>query len=131
MNKKYTCCFFGHRKTNKTPELVERLTTTIKELIEKSEINTFLFGSKSEFDDLCHKVVTELKEKYPHIKRVYVRSAYQHIPDWYEDSLLKHYEGTYFPEHMENAGRASYVERNQEMIDKSNFCVVYYDENYL
>lgn len=131
MNKKYTCCFFGHRKTNKTPELVERLTTTIKELIEKSEINTFLFGSKSEFDDLCHKDVTELKEEYPHIKRVYVRSAYQHIPNWYEDSLLKHYEGTCFPEHMENAGRASYVERNQEMIDKSNFCVVYYDENYL
>ena len=32
---------------------------------------------------------------------------------------------------MENAGRASYVERNQEMINKSKFCVVYYDENYL
>ena len=24
----------------------------------------------------------------------------------------------------------SYVERNQEMINKSDFCVVYYDENY-
>ena len=33
-------------------------------------------------------------------------------------------------EHMENAGKASYVERNQEMINKSDFCVVYYDENY-
>jgi len=54
----------------------------------------------------------------------------QHIPDWYEDSLLKHYEDTYFPEHMEKAGKASYVERNQEMINKSNFCIVYYDENY-
>lgn len=32
---------------------------------------------------------------------------------------------------MENAGRASYVERNQEMINHSKFCVVYYDENYL
>ena len=32
---------------------------------------------------------------------------------------------------MENAGKASYVERNQEMINESNFCVVYYDENYL
>ena len=40
-------------------------------------------------------------------------------------------EGTYFPEHMENAGRASYVERNQEMINHSKFCVVYYDKNYL
>ena len=45
--------------------------------------------------------------------------------------MLNHYEGTYFPEHMENAGRASYVERKQEMINRSKFCVVYYDENYL
>ena len=98
--------------------------------VNNKEVNIFYFGSKSEFDDLCHKVVTELKEKYSHIKRVYVRSAFQHIPEWYEDNLLKHYEDTYFPEHMENAGRASYVERNQEMINKSNFCIVYYDENY-
>ena len=32
---------------------------------------------------------------------------------------------------MENAGRASYVERNQEMINQSDYCVVHYDENYL
>lgn len=124
------CCFFGHRKIDETPELIERLTREIEILIDEKEVSIFYFGSKSEFDDLCHKTVTELKEKYPHIKRVYVRSAFQHIPDWYEDSLLKHYEDTYFPEHMENAGRASYVERNQEMINKSDFCVVYYDVNY-
>ncbi len=27
-----------------------------------------------------------------------------------------------------NAGKASYVERNYAMIDKSSYCVVYYDE---
>lgn len=124
------CCFFGHRKIDKTLELIERLTREIEALIIEKAVSTFYFGSKSEFDDLCHKTVTELKEKYPHIKRVYVRSAFQHIPDWYEDSLLEHYEDTYFLEHMEKAGRASYVERNQEMIDKSDFCIVYYDENY-
>ena len=45
--------------------------------------------------------------------------------------LLEHYEETYFPEHMAKAGRASYVERNQEMINKSDACICYYDENYL
>ena len=45
--------------------------------------------------------------------------------------MLERYEDTYFPEKMSNAGKASYVERNQEMINKSGFCVVYYDENYL
>ena len=130
MDSDKACCFFGHRKMEKSPELIERLTREIEALIIEKAVSTFYFGSKSEFDDLCHKTVTELKEKYPHIKRVYVRSAFQHIPDWYEDSLLEHYEDTYFPEHMEKAGRASYVERNQEMIDKSDFCIVYYDENY-
>ena len=131
MSNEKTCCFFGHRKIDETEELKNKLYEIIEKLIEKEKVDTFLFGSKSQFDDLCHKVVTELKEKYPRIKRIYVRSAFQHIPDWYEESLLKHYEGTYFPEHMEKAGKASYVERNQEMINNSDFCVIYYDENYL
>ena len=129
--KCYTACFFGHRKIDETEELKNKLYEIIEKLIVNEKVNTFLFGSKSEFDDLCHKTVTKLKEKYTHIKRIYVRSAFQHIPDWYEDSLLKHYESTYFPEHMKNAGSASYVERNQDMIDHSQYCVVYYDENYL
>ena len=128
--KNYTTCFFGHRKIDETEELKNNLRGIIENLIVNEKVDTFFFGSKSQFDDLCHKIVTELKEKYPHLKRIYVRSAFQHIPDWYEDSLLQHYEDTYFPEHMENAGRASYVERNQEMINKSDFCIVYYDENY-
>lgn len=129
--KDKSCCFFGHRKIDETEELKNNLCRVIENLIESEDVDTFLFGSKSEFDYLCHKIVSELKEKYPHIKRIYVRSAFQHISDWYEESLLKHYEGTYFPEHLENAGKASYVERNQEMINHSKFCVVYYDENYL
>ena len=126
-----TCCFFGHRKIDETEELRNMLYETIENLIVNEKIEIFLFGSKSEFDRLCLKTVTELREKYPHIKRIYVRSAFQHIPDWYKDSLLESYEDTYFPEQIENSGRASYVERNQEMINHSKFCVVYYDENYL
>lgn len=131
IDKEKACCFFGHRKIEETEELKNNLRRIIENLIVNEKVDTFLFGSKSQFDDLCHKVITELKEKHPHIKRIYVRSAFQHIPDWYEESLLKNNEGTYFPEHIENAGRASYVERNQEMINHSKFCVVYYDENYL
>ena len=131
IDKEKTCCFFGHRKIDETEELKNKLHEIIENLIENEKVDTFLFGSKSQFDDLCHKVVTELKGKYPQIKRIYVRSAFQHIPDWYEESLLQHYEDTYFPNHMEKAGKASYVERNQEMINKSDFCVIYYDENYL
>ncbi len=42
--------------------------------------------------------------------------------------LLESYEHTYYPEHIIGSGRATYVERNYEMINKSQFCIVYYDE---
>ena len=131
IDKEKSCCFFGHRKIDETEELKNNLYKVIENLIVNDKVNTFFFGSKSEFDDLCHKTVTDLKEKYPDIRRIYVRSAFQHISERYKDTLLNYYEGTYFPEHIENAGKASYVERNQEMINRSKFCVVYYDENYL
>lgn len=129
-NKQHSCCFFGHRKIDETPKLTEQLIKTVENLITDNAVTDFYFGSKSEFNSLCHKVVTDLKEKYPHIKRIYVRSAFPDISDSYENYLLESYEKTYFPEKMRSAGKASYVERNQEMINQSNFCVVYYDESY-
>ena len=45
--------------------------------------------------------------------------------------MLKSYDNTIIPNRVENAGKASYVERNQEMINVSNFCVFYYNSSYL
>ena len=129
-SKENTCCFFGHRKINVNDELISRLTEAVEDLITEKKVDTFLFGSKSEFDDLCLKVVTELKKKYPHIKRVYVRAEFPYIDESYTSYLLKSYDHTYYPERMINAGKAVYVERNYEMIDNSDYCIIYYDENY-
>ena len=102
------------------------------ELIEKrmvdEKVDTFLFGSKSRFNSLCLEVVTEIKEKYPYIKRVYVRAEYPYISEDYKTYLLKSYEDTYYPEKILNSGKASYVERNYEMINSSYFCILYYNE---
>ncbi len=125
-----TCCFFGHRKIMDTEELRAKITDTVERLIVDENIDTFLFGSRSQFDSLCHELVTELKEKYPHIKRVFVRAEYPYIDESYRAYILEDYEDTYFPEHMINAGKASYVERNCEMIDKSSICIVYYHHGY-
>lgn len=122
------CCFIGHRTINETEELKERLCEIIEKLIVDENVDTFLFGSKSRFNSLCHELVTEIKEKYPHIKRTYVRAEYLNIDDSYKNYLLQHYEDTYYPEKIIGAGKAVYVERNCEMIDKSHFCIVYYDE---
>lgn len=67
----------------------------IRELIVKLEVKTFLFGSKSEFDALCLDVVTELKEEYPDIKRIYVRAEFPYINDDYRNYLLQCYDDIY------------------------------------
>ena len=62
--KNNTCCFFGHRKIKETNELRERLKEIIEDMIINKNVREFLFGSKSEFDSLCHQEVSELKVKY-------------------------------------------------------------------
>lgn len=123
-----TCCFLGHREKSITDELKENLRVVIEHLITEESIDIFLFGSTSRFDSLCQETVTELKEKYPHIKRVYVRAENPYIDESYEAYLLESYEDTYFPKSVLGAGKASYVKRNYEMIDKSCYCIIYYDE---
>ena len=123
-----TCCFFGHRTINETEELKLKLNEIIEKLIVDENVDTFLFGSKSRFNCLCLELVTKIKEKYPHIKRVYVRAEYPYISEHYKNYLLETYEDTYYPKHIIGSGKAAYVERNYEMIDNSQYCIVYYDE---
>ncbi|MBQ8869557.1 MAG: DUF1273 family protein [Oscillospiraceae bacterium] len=126
-----TCCFFGHRTIDETEELKEQLCEIIEKLIVEERVDTFMFGSKSRFNDLCYELVTKIKEKYPHIKRVYVRAEYPFISDDYKEYLLKNYEYTYYPEKLLGATKSVYVKRNYEMIDNSHFCIVYYEERNL
>ena len=125
-----TACFFGHRTIDEIEDLKRSLTAAIENLITAEGVDTFLFGSKSRFDSLCLELVTALKEKYPHLKRVYVRAEYPEITEEYKAYLLRSYEETYYPEKLRNAGRAAYVERNRELIDRSRFCIVYYSETH-
>ena len=122
----HTCCFIGHRKIEITDELQTNLQRMIESLIQNDAVDTFLFGSKSEFNSLCLAIVTRLKEKYPHINRIYVRAEYPYINDSYRAYLLGKYEDTYYPDQVFGAGKFSYIKRNYEMIQKSRFCVFYY-----
>ena len=125
-----TCCFIGHRKIEVPENLENRLYNLLEDLIINKNVRVFLFGSRIEFNDICYEVVSKLKEKYPDLKRIYVRAEYPYISKDYENFLLGSYEETYFPEKIQKAGRLVYVERNCEIIDKSAYCIFYYKEDY-
>ena len=139
------CSFFGHRKIEKIEQLVAKLDELLEMLIVEKGVTTFLFGSRSEFDSLCHQRVTLLQRKYPEIKRIMhtCRSEYACPKEEKEEReriaravtkreiIYQDYDGEVQSERVYNAGRASYVERNQEMIDASDYCIFYYNPNYL
>ncbi len=124
-----TCCFIGHRTINETEDLKLKLTETIEKLITEENVHTFLFGSGSQFNDLCLRLVTQIKEKHPQVKRIYVRAEFPYISDRYKSYLLRSYDDTYYPKEIIGAGKAAYVERNCIMIDSCRFCVLYYNES--
>jgi len=121
------CCFFGHRKINMSDELKIQTHDAIKQIITNNCVDTFFFGSRSQFDALCYEIVSELKKEFAFLNRIYVRAEFPHISDDYEKYLLQYYEKTYFPARIEKAGKAIYIERNFEMIDNSSFCITYFD----
>ena len=118
-------CFIGHRTITATNELRERIRTAVLDLIDNQGVDTFLFGSRSQFDELCLKIVTEIKEIRPHIRRIYVRAEYPYISADYEKYLLTFYDEIYIPESIIHAGKAIYIERNRHMIDSSDICIFY------
>lgn len=122
--------FIGHRKIDKSDMLKDKLTETITDSIINKNADTFLFGSRSEFNDLCYEVVTRLKAKYPYICRVFVRAEYEYINNRYADYLQKFYEETFFAEQVHGAGILSYIKRNQVMIDNCDILVAYFDAQY-
>lgn len=133
------CLFFGHRKIVITEELKEKLKAIIEDLIVNHNVLTFLFGSRSDFDYLCHLVVTELKEKYPNIKRLSYtcrsetctleseRAHWEEVYSYFrkEKVTLLGVEEEIEHKTKYTSGRVSYVERNQAMINDSDYCMFF------
>lgn len=140
-----TCSFLGHRKIDVNNGLNQRIKDCIEDLLVNHNVRIFLFGSKSMFNDLCHFLVSELREKYPDVKRICytckgegctIESERLECEKIYSSVLNREIRLLGFEEEFDHktkdkAGRASYVERNQAMIDDSDFCIFYYDEKYL
>ena len=140
-----TVCFIGHRTIDNAEQIKGKLFGILSKLIIGGA-DTFLFGSKSEFDSLCWEVVTELKEQYPHIKRVCYTAPHEvaftskeerEQTEQFFSQMMKRevhymdYEESVSSQKALTANKNAYIMRNQEMIDHSDTCVFYYNENYL
>jgi uncharacterized phage-like protein YoqJ len=126
---KKTCSFFGHGTIyDKDGSLFERLIKEAEQLIE-SGYTEFLLGGYGDFDSLSHKAVNSLKEKYPHIKTVYVQ-AYYNPKDKNIEHIRNQYDEIAYPEIEEKSKKFAIVYRNREMIINSDYCIFYVNRSY-
>ena len=128
------CCFIGHRKVENKEIILQKVISVVSELIEYENITMFLFGSRSEFTDICCSAVTELRRVYPNIYMINYRCNSEYCIKIEEkeeqEKMIEKYVGkkiklnAYDDEKISNrvkrAGKASYIVRNQERIGKIN-----------
>ncbi len=122
-----SCSCFGHNKINVSKHLKEKLMSIFKELISKENVKYFYFGGFGEFDDLCHSIITELKNEYPEVYRIFCLSDPRHQrlskrPKWLKDEDYE--EITYLDLNFDYWYTRIYF-RNCEIIDHSDFVVFY------
>ena len=125
--KPTTVCFIGHRQIAITAQLTAALTALVQDLVAAGAVN-FLFGSHSQFDNLCYEIVSQQQKQFPQIRRVHYCVAYENYTNVGCHNL---YEQEIDCEAALNAAKNAYLVRNQVMIDHSDLCVFYYDKNYL
>lgn len=139
-----TCSFFGHRNASLTDEELNKLIKVIEFLICCENVDIFLFGSRSNFNSLCHEIVTKFKEKYPTIirkcytcqsetcvlesDRIMLEVLYSKIKK--DKVQLLGFEEEVEHKNKWTACKASYIERNQAMINDSDYCIFYFNESY-
>ena len=138
-----TCCFIGHRNVKVTDSLTNNITQLVENLIKNYNVEYFLFGSRSQFNDICNIVVSQLKERYPFLTRLAYtyknegcilaknRLEFENLNKQFikrDDLIVCVDKEVHFAKRLV-AGKAAYIERNQAMIDNSKYCVFYFDNN--
>lgn len=112
-----TCSFFGHRDIPQTEELKGKVREIVERLI--------------------------LEEKYPHIRRIAylckhesgclvgagasLRRKIKVLTG--RDAYVAEYEEIKRSDRINSAGRASYIERNQWIVDDGEFAIMHYENS--
>lgn len=115
------CTFFGHRNTPQQAEPI--LRSTLLDLIENKNVNTFYVGNQGNFDHMVRNTLKSLKLIYPYVNYSVVLA---YMP--YKENELYHedYSDTIYPDGLENTlPRYSIIKRNKWMIDICDYAITY------
>ena len=112
------CTFFGHRECSGLDR------TTLRREVEEQiaqGVDRFYVGHQGQFDNMVRDVLTELKEKYPHISFAVVLAYLPSQRKGYDDC-----GSSIYPEGLEAVPpRFAIEKRNKWMIARSDRCLCF------
>ena len=128
MEESKICSFFGHRQIEITDELYATTTAEIMKSVNLG-CRIFYFGGYGEFDELCYKIVTSIKEGNQNlkIKRVYCVSQERYLRKNTHLFRRENYDDVIYLIPAFSGWYKSIYFRNCAMIDQSD-CVIFYAE---
>lgn len=132
-NKKFSCCFTGHRKIekDKIPLISALLETEIEKMVLDG-VRYFYCGGAIGFDTLAEKAVIKLRKKYPDIKLCIA------VPHRGQSSSFGEKERQEYDEILSLADKVVCLSehyysgcmhaRNRFMVENSGYCICYLNE---
>lgn len=115
-----SCFFIGHREADEC--LLPALRKAIEQLIEE-DISYFYVGGFGGFDRVAGTAVKQAKEQHPGIV---LNLVLPYHPAERPIEVPSGYDGTYYPEGLENVPRQyAIVRANRIMVDTSDWLIAY------
>ena len=116
-----TCFFIGHREADES--LIPHLLMILTRLIEENHVTSFYVGGYGGFDRAAAVAVKKLKEKYPEVLLMLVLPYH---PAERPIEVPYGFDGTYYPEGMENTPRRfAIVRSNRIMVAQCDWLVCF------
>ncbi len=114
---KIAFCGHGDIGSSERVPLEDKIRRVVIELIEGGA-DEFLFGGYGDFDNMCARVVHQLKDEYPHITSVLV------IPYPDREYSMLWYDCTEYPP-INVPRRFAILKRNEYMVEKADVVVAW------
>lgn len=126
MNDKKVC-FAGHRYDWLNIGIEDKLRNTIEKLINKG-YSIFYDGGQGVFDNMCAKIVINLKRQYPQIK-IYKVFTYYNC-DKEKINLSADYDGSIMPNIEQYHPKLRIIKKNEWLVNNSDILVCHICETY-
>ena len=114
-----TCAFFGNKIIWNDKEVAEKIRKAAVDLIKNKQVDTFLVGTKGEFEVLSHKVIDQIRDEYPDVKIGLVLAYAKDL-----EKCRYGFNDFYYPPASEfGYKRWSIAKRNEWIVEQTDYII--------